>query len=378
MNLYASILLLSVAATRSNATLCGCDSCTQEVWDSPATNSDGSFTCGGRINWLQKNQDYDEAGACVKVSDEFIDGPCGPMCNPSKCKPPMCGCNSCTGDVLASIAEGHSCESRIGWVMENHGISETDACSLVADEYPSTCGVCHAGHCGSHPPGGSVKVMSYNTEYTGYWDGRFSSFADHISDVGADLVGLQECQDASGMASASEYTLLPASGNGNTILFKSNRLEVLRSGSFNIPSDEYAQRNISWGKFRITQGAGVGSKFLFFNTHLPHRHGEAADPNTHSIIAKMLLEKREELGAGPTIVTGDCNPFASSGASKGSFESNLAAGGIIKVYKATGSTGGYAGLDKIFASQEHWTWSNAADVGTGRSDHPGIAADLSL
>lgn len=94
----------------------------------------------------------------------------------------------------------------------------------------------------------------------------------------------------------------------------------------------------------------------------------------------MLLDKREELGAenDPTIVTGDCNPFASSGASRGSFESNLAAGGILKVYEATGSTGGYAGLDKIFASQEHWTWSNAADVGTGTSDHPAIAADLTL
>ena len=113
-------------------------------------------------------------------------------------------------------------------------------------------------------------------------------------------------------------------------MYKANRLESLQSGRFNIPSDEYAQRNISWGKFRIIQGVGAGSKFLFFNTHLPHRHGEAADKNTHSIIANMLLEKKEELGAGPSIVTGDCNPFASSGATKGSFESNLAAGGIIK------------------------------------------------
>ena len=45
---------------------------------------------------------------------------------------------------------------------------------------------------------------------------------------------------------------------------------------------------------------------------------------------------------------------------------------------ANGSTGGYAGLDKIFASESDWTWSNAGDVGTGSSDHPAIAADLNL
>lgn len=272
------------------------------------------------------------------------------------------------------------------WAVENYRISEEDACNLVAEEYPSICGTCHVNHCGSFPPtptsvsGGTITAMSYNTEYTGYWDGRFSSFATHISNVDADVVGLQECQDASGIATASGYSFLAASGNGNTILHKASRLKALRSGRFDVPRDEFAKRTISWGQFRIIQGVGVGNEFWFFNTHLPHRHGEAADPNTHSIIAQMLLEKREEIGAGtaPTIVTGDCNPFASSGASEGSFESNLAAGGVVKVYEATGITGGYAGLDKIFASREHWDWSNAADVGTGSSDHPAIAVDLTF
>ena len=92
----------------------------------------------------------------------------------------------------------------------------------------------------------------------------------------------------------------------------------------------------------------------------------------------MLLDKRNELGSGPTLVTGDCNPFASAGASSGSFEDNLAAGGLELVHMANGSTGGFAGLDKIFASESDWTWSNARDVGTGSSDHPAIAADINL
>jgi len=132
-------------------------------------------------------------------------------------------------------------------------------------------------------------------------------------------------------------------------------------------------------RFRIVEGSGVGIEFWFFNTHLPHRHGEASDPNTHAQIGRMLLAKRIELGAenSPTIVVGDCNVFASEGAPDGSFESNLAEGGIIKIYEATGRTGGYAGLDKIFASEDYWTGSGA-DVGTGKSDHPAIAADLTL
>ena len=134
------------------------------------------------------------------------------------------------------------------------------------------------------------------------------------------------------------------------------------------------------GRFRVIQGEGSGSEFWFFNTHLPHRHNQASDPNTHARIGRSLLNKREELGGAntPTIVVGDCNPFASSGASEGSFESNLANGGIVKVYEAKGNTGGYGGLDKIFASQQHWTTLNAADRGTGRSDHPAIEAWMSL
>jgi hypothetical protein len=59
------------------------------------------------------------------------------------------------------------------------------------------------------------------------------------------------------------------------------------------------------------------------------------------MIAQMLLDKRIQLGAGsvPTIVVGDCNPFASSGASNGTFESNLAEGGIEKIYTGTGIFG---------------------------------------
>ena len=111
-----------------------------------------------------------------------------------------------------------------------------------------------------------------------------------------------------------------------------------------------------------------------------HHNGCAAtDRNTHAGIARQLVDKRNELGASgtPTIVVGDCNPFASGGASEGSFESNLADRGIPLVYVGTGAFGGYGYLDKIFATSE-WTKIDAGDRGTGGSDHPAISASLRL
>merc|ERR1712217_13436 len=145
------------------------------------------------------------------------------------------------------------------------------------------------------------------------------------------------------------------------------------SGLMSIPRDDYAPRTITWARFRY------GSfEFWLFNTHLPHNHNQARSRNTHARIARMFLQKREELGAGnaPTVVTGDFNPFASNGASEGSFESNILAGGFEKAYQARGNPG-YSGLDKIFVSG-HWRSRNGADRGTGSSDHPAIAVELEL
>mmetsp|Transcript_32276 Transcript_32276/g.67849 ORF Transcript_32276/g.67849 Transcript_32276/m.67849 type:complete len:1275 (+) Transcript_32276:77-3901(+) len=66
-------------------TYCGCDSCTQYIWDTMATDTNGgSYNCGSRITWLQSSQGYSEVAACEKVSDEFP-GLCGPFCNPTSC-----------------------------------------------------------------------------------------------------------------------------------------------------------------------------------------------------------------------------------------------------------------------------------------------------
>jgi len=216
--------------------------------------------------------------------------------------------------------------------------------------------------------------MSYNTQYSGY-PGRVSQFGAKIREVGAAVVGTQECQDKSALAAASGYSVVPGTDFQNPIFYNPSLVSYIggSSGWISIPRDDHSPRTITWAKFRFGS-----TEFWFFNTHLPHNQNEASSRNTHAQIAQRLLQKREELGAGssPTVVTGDCNPFASSGASQGSFESNLAAAGFEKSYQGRGNPG-FGGLDKIFASAQ-WRSRNGADQGTGSSDHPAIAVDLAL
>jgi len=221
----------------------------------------------------------------------------------------------------------------------------------------------------------TVSAMSYNTEYRGY-PSRVSQYGAKIREVGAAVVGTQECQDSAALANAAGYSVVPGTGFQNPILYNPSKVSYVggTGGFMQIPNDNYAERTVTWAQFQTG-----GNAWWFFNTHLPHPHGAAASRNTHAGIANMVLQKRRELGAedSPTVVTGDMNPFASSGASEGSFESNLVAGGFFKAYQGRGNPG-YGGLDKIFASSAHWTSSNGADHGTGGSDHPAIAVALAF
>jgi hypothetical protein len=216
--------------------------------------------------------------------------------------------------------------------------------------------------------------MSYNTEYTGYPD-LVNDFGRKINEVGAAVVGTQECQDKNALAKASGYTLVPGTDFQNPIFYNPAKVSYVDgSGDWmKIPRDNHAPRTITWAKFMFGSTA-----FWHFNTHLPHKSNEAKYENTHAEIAQMLLDKREELGADslPTVVTGDMNPFASSGDSQGSLKKNLIAAGFELSYQARGKPG-HVGLDQIFASP-HWMSSNGADQGTGKSDHPAIAVDLTL
>jgi len=276
---------------------------------------------------------------------------------------------------------GHVCVASAEEVDENCQVKYTGSCGSPIRGTSDMLCTCHRpdpAECPVPPvpaPSSVLKAMSYNTEYRGY-PGRVPSYGKKIRQVNAAIVGTQENQDKYALARASGYSLVPISGNRNPIYYNPSMVTYVEgtSGTMRIPRDNYARRYISWAQFSLGN-----SSFWHFNTHLPHNHNEARSRNTHARIARMLLRKRAELGAGdaPTVVTGDMNPFASNGNTEGSFESVLVAAGFHLSYKARGNTGGYRGLDKILASR-HWRSFNGADQGTGSSDHPAIAVDLEL
>ena len=75
------------ASPTSTVEYCGCPQCTQSVWDTPVTDSSGTFTCGERIAFKQSSAGggLSLSEACVFVSDEFPSNQCGPMCNSDTC-----------------------------------------------------------------------------------------------------------------------------------------------------------------------------------------------------------------------------------------------------------------------------------------------------
>lgn len=67
-----------------NAYYCGCETCTEEVWNTRAQDSSGNFRCGGRIEWVQTSKEMTESEACRVVSAEFPTI-CGAACHPDRC-----------------------------------------------------------------------------------------------------------------------------------------------------------------------------------------------------------------------------------------------------------------------------------------------------
>ncbi len=150
---------------------CGCEkTCTPDVL---ATMADG-YTCGSRIHWLMTAKRETEHNACLQISHKEHPDECG-KCDPSACgatneetsrevkristpppppPPPAgitCGCEkSCTPEVLATMADGYSCESRIKWLINVKRETEYNACLQISHkEHPDKCGKCDPSACGA-------------------------------------------------------------------------------------------------------------------------------------------------------------------------------------------------------------------------------------
>ena len=180
-----------IVSPENRVSRCGCGStCTQDILERSACDSDGCFSCGSRIDWLMSSEggSNSESYSCLRVAETEFLHICGP-CNPNTCNmqttfpptkvptkaptmlpttpapmptapvapqgPSPCGCNTCTQDILDGYvcdSDGcFSCGSRIDWLQSSDGgsNSEYNSCLRVGNEFPGVCGRCSPVSCNS-------------------------------------------------------------------------------------------------------------------------------------------------------------------------------------------------------------------------------------
>jgi endonuclease/exonuclease/phosphatase family metal-dependent hydrolase len=180
-------------------------------------------------------------------------------------------------------------------------------------------------------PAEPLRVMTFNIRYdnprdsANAWPYRKDWVASLIRFHGADAVGVQEALlrqlvdlDARlpgwsrvgvGRADGRE------AGEFSAILYRTDRLELLESGTFWLsPTPEVAgskgwdtaiERIATWARFRDRR---TGCRFLHLNTHFDHI-GEQARQESARLIRHRLMALSSGL---PVIVTGDLNTTPSS------------------------------------------------------------------
>ncbi|CAB9497949.1 Endo-1,3(4)-beta-glucanase [Seminavis robusta] len=79
-----------------------------------------------------------------------------------------CSCpESCTERALNHFANGHSCGSRILWLMNEKDHNEYDACHQVGVEFSGDCGACDPTQCSSKETAASKSCPPCSTEICG-------------------------------------------------------------------------------------------------------------------------------------------------------------------------------------------------------------------
>ena len=172
----------------------------------------------------------------------------------------------------------------------------------------------------------SIKVMTYNIRYdtpadgVNQWPKRANKVVALIQKYDPDILGIQEAlqhqvQDL--VKNLPQYQFVgvgrddgKTKGEFSAILYKSDRLTVLRQNTFwlsqtpDVPGskdwDAAITRIASWAEFSDNK---TKKTFMVINTHFDHKGKEARRQS-----AKILKAKATELaGQLPLVVTGDFN-----------------------------------------------------------------------
>jgi len=171
-----------------------------------------------------------------------------------------------------------------------------------------------------------LSVMSFNIRYgtasdgENRWANRRLMVCDLISRYDCDLVGLQEalrfqieeiCRvlpeyDSVGVGREDGKT----EGEYSAILYRTDRLELLNSGTFWLSDTPEVPGSITWGNactrictWGYFKQKDSGKTFYHFNTHFDHRSQGAREKS--AVLIDQQIAGREN--ADPVVLTGDFN-----------------------------------------------------------------------
>jgi hypothetical protein len=78
-------LRASTGSATTNTYNCGCQNCTEDIWNLTVSDFAGDFTCGARITWFADFFSVSQQEACIAVAANEFPVECGKACNPLRC-----------------------------------------------------------------------------------------------------------------------------------------------------------------------------------------------------------------------------------------------------------------------------------------------------
>ncbi|MGM9788661.1 MAG: S1/P1 nuclease [Candidatus Cryptobacteroides sp.] len=244
--------------------------------------------------------------------------------------------------------------------------------------------------CGDYPEGEKyqspyeLEVMSFNINKSdpkateNKWEDRMYAVQAMLKEQNPAILGTQECrweqkEDLEHLLGKEWGSIGVGMYDGkkdgptNSIFYRKDRVEVLRSGAFwysdtpDVPKSRYPEASQNcYATWAVFKDLTCGKEFILVNTHLDYKSEDC-----RALQAKLILEKLDELGRGlPAIVMGDfnakpCGTFASNPKNPGSVLCSRLKDGrrlsissdLVKSYNSYGKKDPVI-LDYIFYSEE--------------------------
>merc|ERR1712187_1023191 len=216
----------------------------------------------------------------------------------------------------------------------------------------------------------TIRVVSYNI----YWWNAFGQnpwkgeeIINNIKDtLRADVLGLQECDDANLIQSRTGYLPVSPFAGSQGVMVNSSVLTAGASGSRDIEATGmWGPRYMTWAQ--LTHKSS-GRTFWVFNTHwcVHSGNGHNCGPQKRYIGAMNMLRAIQEMaGNAPVIITGDFN----AAMSEQGMQHFLQNGFSLAVNNW---------VDAVLHTTAHWQKGNTATGSSAHSDHSPVIAELKL